>query len=143
MSPPFPYLLVVLAFLLPLQSRAEACPAALPQDALTVRAPTGWRGYAPHAMRLSGFGLMGGEPASMTYLKPETASKTKEGGKITWRHGGEKWLACTYDDSAAIQISKRIDGGETCTAHYTKQRGAIVFMELKCLPPPTPPAPAR
>ncbi len=141
MSRPFRYLLVAMAWMLPLQARAEACPPTLPKDALTVRAPVGWHGYAPQAMQLTGFGLMGGEPASMTYLKPETASKTKDGGKITWRHGGEKWLACTYDGSAAIQISKRIDGDETCNATYTKNHGAIVAMDVKCSPHSARPAP--
>lgn len=83
-------------------------------------------------MRLTGFGLMGGEPASMTYLKPEAGSKTKIGGMVAWRHGGEKWLFCTYDDSSAIQISRPISGGDQCTARYKKKDGAITEMRMEC-----------
>ncbi len=135
MSRPFSCLLLTVKLLLPLYAFAETCPSTLPQDALTIRAPSGWLGYVPQPMRLTGFGLMGGEPASMTYLKPEAANKTKRGGTIAWRHGGEKWLACTYDDSAAIQISRRIDGGEACHAAYTKKYGAIVSLKVTCSAP--------
>lgn len=134
MSRPFPYLLLAAAVLLaiPLQSIAESCPLSLQEDALTVRAPAGWRGYTPSPMKLTGFGMMGGDPQSMTYLVPEASSKTKSGGKITWRHGSEMWLFCTYDDSSAIQISKRLSGGESCTASYTKKDGAIEAMKVEC-----------
>jgi hypothetical protein len=96
------------------------------------RTPDGWRGYSPSPMKLTGFGMMGGDPQSMAYLIPEASNKAKSGGKITWRHGGEMWLFCTYDDSSAIRISKRLDGGASCTARYTKKDGVIVAMRIAC-----------
>lgn len=142
MSRPFPYLLLAAVLLLPLHALAESCPLTLPQDAVTVRGPPGWRGYSPEPMKLTGFGMMGGDPQSMAYLVPDASNKKKAGGKITWRHGGELWLFCTYDDSSAIQISKRLDGKE-CTASYTKKDGVIEAMRVECFIPSAPSAPPR
>lgn len=127
---PFPYLLVAAAVLLPLAALAETCPLTLPQDAVTVRGPAGWRGYSPSDMRLTGFGMMGGDPQSMAYLVPARSTKTKTGGAITWTHP-QLWLFCTYDDSAAIQISKRVEGS-SCTIRYTKKDGGITSMKAEC-----------
>jgi hypothetical protein len=56
-----------------------SCPLILPAAAVTVRAPTGWTGYTPSLMRLTGFGMMAGPPESMTYLVPSGSRKLKGG----------------------------------------------------------------
>jgi hypothetical protein len=117
---PFPYLLLAACTAMPLLAYAESCPLTLPQDALTVRAPSGWHGYSPSLMRLSGFGMMGGDPESMTYLVPAASLK----GATTWRftRGEEKWLYCTYGGSS-VQISKRLEDGATeCTVRHKETR---------------------
>ena len=124
--------LLTIALAAPLHALAESCPLTLPQDALTVRAPPGWRGYSPSLMRLTGFGMMGGEPQSMTYLVPAASKK----GATTWHfaRGEEKWLYCTYDDSASIQISKRLpDAATVCTlTKKESKRGGITEMLADC-----------
>jgi hypothetical protein len=127
---PFSYLMFAAAIILPVVALAETCPPTLPQDAVTVRGPSGWRGHSPADMRLTGFGMMGGDPRSMAYLVPESSTKSALGGKITWRHP-ELWLFCTYDDSAAIQISRKL-AGQVCTASYSKAHGAIVGLQVAC-----------
>lgn len=130
MSRPFPYLLLAAALLLPLRALAESCPLILPQEAATIQAPAAWMGYSPLPMKLTGFGMMGGDPKSMAYLVPAASSKSKTGGTITWQHP-ELWLFCTYDDSGAIQISRKL-AGQSCTANYKKAHGAIVAMDVAC-----------
>lgn len=111
-----------------------SCPMTLPQWTVAVRAPAGWHGYAPPSfVRLTGFGIMASPPESKAYLVPSASTKRT----ITWRFAGgeEKWLFCTYDDSAAIQISRRLDAdaAKECTITYkeTKQEG-ITAMTAVC-----------
>jgi hypothetical protein len=129
---PFPCLLLAVFIALPLLAYAESCPLTLPQDALTVRAPPGWRGYSPSLTRLTGFGMMGGDPPSMRYLVPTASRKSA----VTWRfaRGEEKWLYCTYGGSSVIQISKRMqDAASECTiiSRETKRDG-ITEMSARC-----------
>lgn len=109
-----------------------SCPMALPRETVTVKAPPGWSGYAPSEfVRLTGFGLMAGAPETMSYLAPHSSGK----GRATWRVGnGPRWLYCTYDGSAMIQISRPLPTtGDSCTITYkeTKQEG-ITAMEAAC-----------
>lgn len=114
--------------LLPLAALAEtktACPASLPSEALTVRAPAGWTGYSPSTMHLSYAGIMAGPPESYSYLRPLT-QKTVHGGSVnTWTFPDrmEKWLYCRYDNATSIQISKRLDDSATeCTVRFSKSK---------------------
>jgi hypothetical protein len=113
-----------------------SCPLALPAEAVTVRAPTGWTGYTPSFVRLTGFGMMAGPPESMTYLVPSGSRKLKGGAATNWQFGGgdEKWLYCTYDSSAAIQISRRVDdAAKVCELSHTKDAyGNISEMRVAC-----------
>jgi hypothetical protein len=113
-------------------SEPVSCPMTLPRQTVTVKAPAGWVGYAPSEfVRLTGFGLMAGSPETMSYLVPFSSSK----GKATWRIGrAPRWLYCTYDGSAMIQISRPLPGsGASCTISYkqTKQEG-ITAMTAVC-----------
>jgi hypothetical protein len=130
---------LLLLGLLPLAAAAEqktSCPMVLQKEAVTVSAPAGWRGYSPGIMRLSGFGMMTGPPESMTYLVPADSAKGKAGATSVWRFAGgdEKWMYCTYDGSAAIQISKRLANAATeCQLSYKEDRpGNIVEMQAVC-----------
>lgn len=111
---------------------AASCPLTLPREALTVRAPQGWDGYAPSPMRLTGFGMLAGPPSTMSYLVP---TSTKPGQK-SWHfdRGEEKWLYCTYDGSAAIQIAKRMDDAATVCelSHKKDKHGGIGEMKAVC-----------
>jgi hypothetical protein len=126
---------LTLVALIALPAAAEeqsSCPLVLQPDAVVVRAPAGWKGYSPSPMRLSSFGMMAGPPESLAYLKPYE-SKPRSSRWI-FEGGGEKWLYCTYDESAAIQISKRLNDNATeCTLTYkrTKLEG-ITAMEAIC-----------
>jgi hypothetical protein len=111
---------------------AVYCPLTLPRATVTVMAPQGWSGYTPPSLvRLTGFGLMAGPPATMSYLVPLSSTK----GKTTWRIGeGPRWLYCTYDHGTAIQISRPLpETGTSCTITYeeTKQEG-ITAMSAVC-----------
>jgi hypothetical protein len=125
--------------LLPCATIAEqkaSCPLVLQQEAVDVRAPAGWKGYSSGIMRLTGYGMMAGPPESMTYLVPDGSRKLKHGAADTWRfaRGEEKWLYCTYDGSAAIQISRRLDDGATeCgLSHKKDEHGSIGEMVAVC-----------
>ena len=113
-----------------------ACPASLDRDALTVRGPDGWTGYAPGAMRLSGFGMMAGPPETMSYLVPSSSKTNKAGGSSTWEFEPtwQKWLYCLYDGSAAIQIARRLDdSANICTVTFSRQaRGSISSASVQC-----------
>lgn len=109
-----------------------SCPLTVPRETVAVRAPKGWAGYvAPEFMRLTGFGLLAGPPETMSYLVPRSSTK----GKTTWQVGeGPRWLYCTYDGSAAIQIARELpETGTSCTITYqeTKQEG-ITAMSAVC-----------
>lgn len=126
---------------LPLMAVAQqkiSCPLVLPKETVTITAPSGWRGYSSSLLRLSSFGMMAGPPESMTYLVPSGGNQGKRGGTNTWTFasGAEKWLYCAYDNSAAIQISKRLDDAATkCRLTYRKDRfGSIREMEAVCTP---------
>jgi hypothetical protein len=112
------------------------CPAVLDQSAVTVRAPAGWQGYSPGIMRLTGYGMMAGPPESMTYLVPAADRKAKGRAASVWKFAGgdEKWLYCTYDGSAAIQISRRVsDAATQCElSHRRNQYGSIADMQVTC-----------
>ena len=134
----FRYLLLWLA-ITPQPSMADekaSCPLALPRETVSVTAPVGWRGYSSGIVRLTGFGMMAGPPESMTYLVPANIQKRKGGATTTWRFAGgdEKWMYCTYDNSAAIQISKRLGDSVTeCRLSYRENRPRnIVDMEAIC-----------
>jgi hypothetical protein len=112
------------------------CPMMLPNEAIDVRAPPGWTGHAPSLMRLTGYGMMAGPPESMAYLVPSGSRKLKGGAATNWQFGGggEKWLYCTYDSSAAIQISRRVgDAAKVCELSHTKDAyGNISEMRVAC-----------
>jgi hypothetical protein len=125
--------------LLPCAAIAEqkaSCPLVLQQEAIDVHAPAGWKGYSSTIMRLTGYGMMAGPPESMTYLVPAGSKKLKRGAVTTWRFGAgdEKWMYCTYDGSAAIQISRRLDDGATvCELSNKKdEHGSIGEMVAVC-----------
>jgi hypothetical protein len=112
-------------------SEPLSCPLTLPRETVTVKAPRGWTGYAPSEfVRLTGFGLMAGSPETMSYLVPFSSSK----GKATWRVGNTaRWLYCTYDGSAIIQISRPLPAsGESCTITYkeSKQEGITAMIAV-------------
>lgn len=113
-----------------------SCPLILQNDAVTVHAPTGWTGYNPSFVRLTGFGMMAGPPDSMTYLVPIKTDKTKGVGVQKWIFGGddEKWLYCTYDGGGAIQISKRMpDSATECSIIYKDAKlGGVAEMHASC-----------
>lgn len=122
---------VLAAALLP---AVVSCPLTLPQTAVAVHAPAGWRGHVPGTLvRLTGFGMMGGPPESMAYLVPDGGS-SKRAPVWTFERGEEKWLYCTYDGSSAIQIAKPMPPEATkCTITYqeTKLR-LITGMQVEC-----------
>jgi hypothetical protein len=113
-----------------------SCPLILPADTLVVRAPTGWTGYSPSIMRLTGFGMMAGPPQSLSYLVPSGSRKIKGGAASSWQFeaGEEKWLYCTYGGSSVIQIAKRLDDAATeCTlTHRETKLDGITEMAAVC-----------
>ena len=113
-----------------------SCPASLPAEALTVRAPAGWTGYSPSTMPLSYAGIMAGPPESYSYLKPFKQRSYRGGSVNTWifPEVPEKWLYCRYDGSIAIQISKRLDDAATeCTVRFAKSKfGGIESAVAAC-----------
>lgn len=124
---------------LPLSVAAQpktSCPLVLQKDAVIVRAPTGWTGYNPAIVRLTGFGMMSGAPASMAYLVPFKTEKIKNVGVQKWIFGGndEKWLYCTYDGGGAIQIAKRMpDSATGCAITYKDAKlGGVGEMYAEC-----------
>jgi len=123
---------------LPAMAETVSCPAVLPREAVEVRAPAGWTGYSSAIMRLTGYGMMAGPPASMADLVPVSEKKAKGRTTLAWRFaaGAEKWLYCTYDGSAAIQISKRLDDAATeCElSHKRDSYGSIADMVAVCRP---------
>lgn len=114
-------------------SATASCPLTLPRDTVTVHAPDGWRGYTPpEFVRLTGFGLMAGPPETLSYLAPVKSAKAV----TTWQLDAAtpRWLYCTYDHGAAIQIARPLPNvGTTCTVSYkeTKQEG-ITAMTATC-----------
>ena len=125
--------------LLPVAAAAqqkESCPLVLPKETVAITPPAGWRGYSSSIVRLTGFGMMAGPPESMSYLVPADDKKRKNGGVNIWHFAGgdEKWMYCTYDGSAAIQISKRMsNAAKECQLSYREERpGSIVAMEAAC-----------
>lgn len=124
--------LIALVALPAVADEKTSCPLVLQPDAVVVRAPAGWKGYSPSLMRLTGYGMMAGPPESLAYLKPYESKP--RASRWVFDGGGEKWLYCTYDNSASIQISKRLgDNATECTLTYkrTKLEG-IVAMEAIC-----------
>lgn len=123
---------IVAAAALSAPAAPVSCPLTLPREVLGVRAPQGWTGHTPSLMRLTGFGMMAGPPESMAYLVP---TKRKPGAS-TWLfdRGEEKWLYCTYDGSAAIQISRRLDDAATVCelSHKKDEHGSIMEMMATC-----------
>jgi hypothetical protein len=113
---------------LQVQAQPTTCPPMLAKAAVAVKAPAGWQGYSSSLMRLTGFGMMAGPPESMTYLVPANSKKRKDGSVTIWQFagGGEKWLYCTYDGSAAIQISRRLDDTSTRCEVSAKTAGGVV-----------------
>lgn len=107
-----------------------SCPLTLPREAVTVHAPPGWRGYTPSLMRLTGFGLLAGPPETMSYLVPRASRK----GRTTWQVGaGPRWLYCTYDHGAAVQIARPLPAGALCTIAYRETRTeGITAMMASC-----------
>jgi hypothetical protein len=108
---------------------AASCPLVLQKEAVDVRAPAGWKGYSSGIMRLTGYGMMAGPPDSMAYLVPANSKTLKRGAPAIWRFaaGDEKWLYCTYDRSAAVQISRRMDDAATVCelSHKKDEHGAL------------------
>lgn len=139
---------LILALLAPSAAADDraSCPLVLPRSTVEVKAPPGWVGYSPSIMRLTGYGMMGGPPESMTYLVPSSSKNAKGDAVNTWAFaaGEEKWLYCTYDDSSAIQISTRMaDWATECSlTHQRASLGSITRMEAKCRAKPstTPPS---
>lgn len=124
--------MIAALFLAATVNASVSCPMTLPREAVTVRGPAGWSGYVPpEFVRLTGFGLLAGPPNTLSYLAPIKSTKDV----ITWRVGeGPRWLFCTYDGSAAIQIARPLPPtGATCTITYreTKQEG-ITAMAASC-----------
>lgn len=125
-------------YVLPCTALAEektSCPLVLPAETVVVNAPASWRGYSSSIVRLTGFGMMAGPPESMTYLVPADSVKRKGVGTTVWRFakGDEKWMYCTYDGSAAIQISKRLsDQAATCVA-TSRRDDAGMLVELTAI----------
>ena len=113
-----------------------ACPLVLPKTTVDVKAPTGWTGYSPTIVRLTGYGMMAGPPDSMTYLEPSGSKKLKNGSVSTWlfSKGEERWMYCTYDGSGAIQISRRLaDDATECSLSYKRDKfGSIGEMIVAC-----------
>lgn len=115
---------------------ATTCPLVLPRTTVEIKPPIGWTGYSPAIVRLTGYGMMAGPPDSMTYLVPSGSKKLKDGSVSTWlfSKGEERWMYCTYDDSGAIQISKRLaDDATECTLSYKRDKfGSIREMTVAC-----------
>jgi hypothetical protein len=115
-----------------------SCPLTLPRETVAVRAPPQWHGYVPpDIIRLTGFGLLGGAPETLSYLAPTASTRsTVARSTITWRLDADtpRWLYCTYDDSAAIQIARPLpSGGTVCTIAYRKTRqDGITDMAASC-----------
>lgn len=130
-----PLLLAALA-LPATSSDTIACPLILPKTSVGVKAPTGWTGYSPAIVRLTGYGMMAGPPDSMTYLVPSESKKLKDGSVSTWlfSKGEERWMYCTYDASGAIQISRRLaDDATECSLSYKRDKfGSIGEMIVAC-----------
>lgn len=122
--------------LAPATANETSCPLVLPRTTVVVKAPAGWTGHAPSIMRLTGYGMMAGPPESMTYLVPSGSKKLKDRSVSTWlfARGEERWMYCTYDDSSAIQISKRLpDSTEQCALSHKRDRfGSIEEMMAEC-----------
>lgn len=117
-------------------NQAATCPLVLPKTTVEVNPPSGWTGYSPAIVRLTGYGMMAGPPDTMTYLRPSGAKKQKNGSVSTWlfSKGEERWMYCTYDDSGAIQISRRLaDDATECTLSNKRDKfGSIGEMSVVC-----------
>lgn len=107
-----------------------ACPAVLPAEAITVRAPAGWTSVTTSFTRLTGAGMMAGPPESMAELKPDTRDRMNP--RWTFAPEYEKWMTCGY--GSALQISKRLDDSTTaCTVRYVKsEHGGIESATATC-----------
>ena len=131
----FVLLLATLA-LAPTADEATTCPLVLPKTTVEVNPPTGWVGYSPSIVRLTGYGMMAGPPDTMTYLRPSETKKLKNGSFSTWlfSKGEERWMYCTYGDSSAIQISRRLaDYATECTLSKNRDKfGSIAEMTVAC-----------
>lgn len=121
---------------LPAAAETVSCPPVLPREAITIHAPVGWKGYSSSIIRLTGYGMMAGPPESLADLVPWGSRKLKGGATSTWKFGAgdEKWLYCTYDGSAAIQISKRLSDAAThCElSHKRDEHGSMSEMVAVC-----------
>lgn len=124
--------MIAALFLAAAASAPISCPLTLPRETVTVKAPPGWAGYTPpEFMRLTGFGLLSGPPETMSYLVPRSSTR----GKTTWQVGeGPRWLYCTYDGSAAIQIARELPAvGTSCTITYKEMKqDGITAMAATC-----------
>lgn len=96
-------------------AQGVTCPLLLPGRAVEVtHAPAGWLGSSNGPARLTGGGMMSGQPSQLGYDKPAQISKVKGARVSTWSFaaGEEKWFYCAYG-STAIQLSRRLDYAAT------------------------------
>ncbi len=131
-------LLLAIATIFPTAARSgdmkASCPASLTGEAVTVRAPLGWRGSSQPVIHLVAAGMMAGPPESYADLVPYKQKRIKNGTATTWVFdGGEKWYSCIYG-SAAVQISKRMDDAATqCTVrHISTGLPAVTSAVVEC-----------
>jgi hypothetical protein len=129
---------VLLAMMAPAVALAQtaSCSQDLPENSITAtKVPAGWVAASPNGARLSGGGMLSGNPKEMNYLVPASWKKVRGGSSSTWKFtaGEEKWFYCAYG-RATIELSKRMDDkATTCiVASKDDDAGALGNLTVTC-----------
>ena len=93
----------------------------------------------PQDTRVTGGGLLHGDPSGQAYLKPDNIRSTKVGQLSTelnvWHldqpHMFETWLFCQYGDG--LQLFRKIEPhAKTCSSIGKRQRGTLDQLIFVC-----------
>lgn len=117
-------------------AQTASCPLALPENSIAaMKVPPGWVAASPNGARLSGGGMLSGEPKEMQYLVPASSKRAPAGGSSTWKFaaGEEKWFFCAYGGQT-VELSRRMDDkATTCVATSRRDEvGALVELTAAC-----------
>lgn len=136
MSRPPSLLLIAAAMLTPIVARSEpvACPQTLPVTEHAAAPPVGWSLMRPTPARLSGGGMLQGDPANEAFLAPGSLKQSRN--VMTWQNafepGRQKWLWCDYGTSTLRIVKRMSDAATICTV--TQREGLAqreIFAECK------------
>ncbi|MBC7919098.1 MAG: hypothetical protein H7Y28_14940 [Rhodoferax sp.] len=116
------------------------CPLLLPAGTAAEAKPMpGWKLFMPQEIRITGGGLVTGEPDGQAYLKPLTVRTRKADGKTievqSWElgqpQGFPQWLYCEYGHG--LQLFRRIDShAAKCSMTGTWEPGALNDLRFDC-----------